>query len=298
MPTLREFAAEQMPGINATVARSTAAAYDRALRLRVLPTLGDMDLANLSPAKIETAYAEWSGTTSTKADALAVLSRLMRRAVREGHRTANPVRDIEKPRTRQMDTLPRALTHEEQLRLFRVVPSKYHPLFGLMLYAGLRFGEAAGVMAGDVDLDSRLLTVKRQVDRSGSLAPTKSGRPRVVPIREELARLLRGALRGKSESDLVTTTPNGRPLHSSNLRRDLNWPVVRDTVRPGLRWHDLRHHAATAFLADGVPINSVQQFMGHSNVAVTSLYVVAGRTEALNALSLLNRGARMDKAGA
>lgn len=289
MQTLEQYVACVWPAIAETVGLSTRASYDRALRLRVLPTLGSLPIDKVGVAEVEKAYYSWSGAPSTRQDALAILSRVMKRAVRDGHAMANPVPGIEKPRRSVVVPMPRALTPDEVDDLFVSVPDWYHAFIGLMVYAGLRFGEASGLTWEDVDISRGVIKVSRQLDRTGNLAPTKSGRPRVVPIRAELEELLLAHARLTGRADgLVCTTENGAGIHASNLARHLRWRTVRDGIRPGLRFHDLRHHCASTFLAEGHPMNAVQAWLGHANVSVTSRYVVSGEREAINALTRLN----------
>lgn len=287
--TLDSYAQQELPRIYSLVSPSTASAYERGYRLRVKPSLGHIHLHHLLARDIENAYYAWSGTSSTKADALAVLSRIIKRAIRDGHMTHNPVRDIEKPRQYQTDEITKALSQPELTALFEHVPEQYHFFFGLMAFAGLRFAEAAGIFPHDIEIDNRLITVSRQLHRSGDIRPTKGRRSRVTPITADLYALIPGHLPDMKPSTLVNRTPQGAGLHSSNLSRALKWREIRNNIRPGLRYHDLRHHAATSFLAAGVPLNFVQAFLGHSNVSVTSRYIVTGRNEALTALSLLSQ---------
>lgn len=122
-----------------------------------------------------------------------------------------------------------------------------------------------------------------QLNRQGRRVTTKSGRPRYVPILPELLDYIEAHdvdLASADPRDLLTTSPRGKALHPSNLARELKWREVRDEVRPGLRWHDLRHHAATTWLDMGIPAHDVREFMGHSSLAVTSLYTTAGKQAA------------------
>lgn len=283
VPTLAAFGAEHLPAVLRQVAPSTRASYEIGWRKRVLPSLGDYRLDHLSPMDLEDAYFSWSGARSTKTDARAVLSRVLQRAVRERLIWANPARQMELPRQKTEPRDSYALTPAQLSELFIVVPRRYRLLFALQAYAGLRLSESTAVTVGQVEVERRLLLVNAQLDRQGQRVTTKSGRPRYVPILPELLDYIEAHgvdLASADPRDLLTTSPRGRALHPSNLARELKWREVRARVRPGLRWHDLRHHAATTWLDMGIPAHDVREFMGHSSLAVTSLYTTAGKQAA------------------
>lgn len=283
LPTLAEFGAEHLPAVLRQVSKSTRTSYEIGWRLRVRPSLGGYRLDELSPMDIEDAYFSWSGARSTKTDARAVLSRILQRAVRERLIWANPAKQIELPRQKAEPRDSYALTEAQLSQLFTVVPRRYRLLFGFMAYAGLRLSEATAVTVGQVEVERRLLLVNAQLDRGGHRVTTKSGKPRYVPILPELLDCIEAHgvdLAAADPRTLLCTSPLGKPVHPSNLARELRWREVRDEVRPGLRWHDLRHHAATTWLDMGIPAHDVREFMGHSSLAVTSLYTTAGKQAA------------------
>ena len=69
--------------------------------------------------------------------------------------------------------------------------------------------------------------------------------------------------------DLVFTTDTGAPIHSSILRRHFV-QVLKRTELPPIRFHDLRHTAATLMLANNVPLVTVSKILGHSSPAITA----------------------------
>ena len=69
--------------------------------------------------------------------------------------------------------------------------------------------------------------------------------------------------------DLVFTTDTGAPIHSSILRRHFV-QVLKRTELPPIRFHDLRHTAATLMLTNNVPLVTVSKILGHSSPAITA----------------------------
>jgi integrase len=69
--------------------------------------------------------------------------------------------------------------------------------------------------------------------------------------------------------DLVFCTTLGTPLDPSNVDRHVYAPIVTRARLPHIRFHDLRHTAATNLLAAGVPVEVVSRMLGHADVTTT-----------------------------
>ena len=148
---------------------------------------------------------------------------------------------------------------------------------------GLRRGEALGLSWDAVDLDAGVLTVRRTLERAGA-EPTfgepKSARgnrtimlPRLVADalyahrkRQLEERLSAGAQ--WRDSGLVFTTPDGGALDGRNLNR-LFKMILRRAGLPDIRYHDLRHTAATLLLAQGVDVRTIMETLDHSQIGMT-----------------------------
>lgn len=132
----------------------------------------------------------------------------------------------------------------------------------LLLYAGLRRAEAAGLRWSDVDLDRRTLIVRAETAKGGS-ERVVALHPRVVANLAETPRVLRrGAVAGH---------PDGRCLSHKTLGTVFErWLAVR-----GLRIsaHRLRHTCATQLLLAGASLRDIQQVLGHADIRTTEGYL-------------------------
>jgi integrase len=81
------------------------------------------------------------------------------------------------------------------------------------------------------------------------------------------ARLAAGA--AWRDQDLVFTNPVGGPIEPVLLHRDFQ-RVLKKAGLPRIKFHALRHSAASLMLAQGVPLKTIQEILGHSSIAVTS----------------------------
>jgi integrase len=71
------------------------------------------------------------------------------------------------------------------------------------------------------------------------------------------------------ENDLVFPNHLGRPLSSQNLTQRHFYPLLQRLSLPKIRFHDLRHTAATLLLAEGIHPKIVSEMLGHTQVGIT-----------------------------
>jgi integrase len=141
-----------------------------------------------------------------------------------------------------------------------------HGLVATLTYTGLRRGEACGLRWSNVDLERRLITVRRSY-----AGPTKSGKDRMVPISAELVPILKQhKLADPWKSDLVFPWDDGEMISPDARLRDIvNEACTRCNI-PRIRTHDLRHVFASYFVMGGGDIFTLQRILGHSTPQITS----------------------------
>ncbi|MCU1414937.1 MAG: site-specific integrase [Microbacteriaceae bacterium] len=283
------------------ISPATGRGYEVAWRRRVLPSLGELDIESLSTLRVELAFASWSGSRSTKIDALSMLSRICKVAVKAGLIRSNPCIGAELPRTHGADPTSRALSLEEVARLLVVLPPSgpYRRFVLTLLYTGCRFGEVAGLRESDVDWETKTIAVRRTNSPgfNGELVigPTKGRRVRAVPLSDPLMPIVLEAAEGKGPHDLLFPGPRGGSLSSKNLSRALDWFSVREWVKTfpegeeRLHWHDLRHTAAVTLFKANMSAPDVQAILGHSSLAVTQLYADTRNDAAQRGAAALSR---------
>lgn len=163
---------------------------------------------------------------------------------------------------------------------------KYYTLFLLALESGLRPEEYLGLQWKDVDLERRILAVRRAViwPRKGggfdfTEPKTKKSR-RSIPISVTLAAALKAHRRERLEPtmrmspeirslDLVFTSDAGTPIQPKNLR-DRHFFPIRDAAGvPKIRLYDLRHTTAPLMLQLGENPKIVAERLGHASIVLT-----------------------------
>lgn len=278
-----------------SVRPSTGRAYERAWRLRVNPWLGHVKLEKLTAGEIEAAMSNWSGSSSTRIDALSVLSRLLDGAVRARIVPLNQARLARRPRAESTKSLrSRALTAAEVPLLLGAISSEpYRRYIAGLVYTGMRANEATALRVEDIDLAQRTIHVRRSftVGNDGKTIEVmpKSHKERAVPIPSALVPHLVDAVTGKRRGDLVFTGPKGGRLNASNVRRAIDWNALRTQMnRTDLRIHDLRHTLATLLFDAGASANDVQAILGHSSMQMTERYSHARSDVAQRAASAID----------
>lgn len=141
---------------------------------------------------------------------------------------------------------------------------------GLAVYlaygCGLRLNEALGVKLSDFHGDT--LTLARQVTSTTSTAPLKArraGETRDVPVPAYVAVKLAEHVKAHGVTDWLFGFP-----HPSETGFGAAWRKARESVKPGYRFHDLRHCYASYLLANGVDLPSVSKWLGHKSVDITA----------------------------
>jgi integrase len=216
-----------------------------------------MDDAGLTPNTIRTRVAN--------------VRAVLNAAVRDGLVETNPVVGVRLPRTTGRSK-SLALPSEAQIaRLVASSPEPYNLVFALCAYAGLRIGEARGLVWGDIDFDKGTLTVRRQlqlVPGGGQQAVRpKYDSYRTVPLPQELTTLL--APRRGDASETVVGGPGGAAVHPGSIQRVWSRQKVACGLGSGFRVHDMRHWYASRQIDSGANILTVQRRMGHARASTT-----------------------------
>ena len=279
----------QSPGADAGPAAPLGAALDRYasdIDRHIVPAIGRYRLDKLRPAHLVALYnakADEGLSGASLRHMHAVIRRALNVAVRWQVIAVNPATLVDTPKAAQHEITP--LTAAEARRLIQAAEGdrmQARWLVGLAL--GLRQGEALGLRWEDVDLDARLLRVRRALQRrrGGGLIltePKTQRSKRTIPLPGQLVTALEDhrARQAKEraaagslwrDSGCVFTTPIGTPVDPRNDSREFRKLLARAGLPP-VRLHDLRHTAASLLLAQHVPARVVMEILGHSQIALT-----------------------------
>jgi integrase/recombinase XerD len=256
-----------------TRAPRTVEAYRR--DLAAVSAWFDRPIAHITTEQLEQYLAELRAaglSPSTIARRVAAMRSFFRHQALLGARTDNPAAELDLPRGRR--TLPRTLSAAEAERLIEAAAGttpralRDRALVELLYGAGLRVSEAVGLQKSSADLDGRLVR-----------CVGKGSKERVVPIGRQGAQALRRYLaRGRPFLDSRHRPELFLNAKGGGLTRAGAFLILRRlAAKAGLEPervhpHLLRHSFATHLLEGGADLRSVQEMLGHADLATTELY--------------------------
>jgi integrase len=263
----------------------TYAAYETLTRCHLIPGLGKTQLAKLQPQDVREFMREKTDagfSAKTVRHLRATLRAALNVAVHDGLVARNCAAMVKPPRIEKTE-LKVFGPAEANLFLDAIRGHRWEALFATTLALGLRQGEILGLRWQDIDFDQNMLTVRHALQRvDGKLQlvepkTEKSHRSIALPqvavsalyshrARQEGEKALAGS-RWK-ESGLVFTTTVGTPVDQRRLLTHFH-AIVQTAGLPDIRFHDLRHSAATLLLAQGVHPRIVMEILGHSSISLT-----------------------------
>lgn len=254
----------------------TIESYQALIRHYILPTLGRIDLAELSAEAIQVAIAAplAAGHGRTAEQVYTLLVQLCRAAVRAGHIPASPMDTVLRPY--HVPTPTAWWAPEDAARFLRLRQLALDPhivVWVIALCCGLRRGELCGLQWQDIDLDQSTIRVTRQritlADGRTVIAPPKSrSSARTLAIPADLAVWLADQ-RPAAGGYVAISCKSGRPITPSGL--DSAWRrAVHAAGMPPITLHGCRHTCGAAAVRAGVAMRVLQDIMGHSSDTVTS----------------------------
>lgn len=194
----------------------------------------------------------------------------------------SPADSLEVPPKGQKDVTP--LTKEElQLLLDDRKDSKDYLYYILSVYSGARIGEVLGLSWDDVDLENNIIHIRHslglnRVKKVYELGPTKTRKPREVPIsskllepmrkhklQQSIIKLKRG--NGYNSKNMIFCNPSGDYAQPNSIRLDFRKAIARIGIEATP--HTLRHTFVSQMISAGVDIKIISELVGHANINIT-----------------------------
>jgi integrase/recombinase XerD len=202
----------------------------------------------------------------------ACLRSFYRHLRREGAIVHDPTAELHGPRKTQK--LPQVLSRDEVNRLLRAPQGtsaaalRDRALLEVLYACGLRASEAVGLALEDISLEDAFLRARG-----------KGSKERLVPIGREAVSALRAYLT-RARPALVGLRPERHVfvnLRGGGLTRQGLYKIVQGHARAvgladRMSPHTLRHTFATHLLAGGCDLRTLQEMLGHADIATTQLY--------------------------
>lgn len=305
--TTSAFLEEWLGSIVHSVRPRTWHRYAEYIRLHIVPTLGACPIEAVTPREIQSLYSSKIAAGLSPRSVLH-LHRVLHRALAQAQRwgvvddNAAALVDPPRPEPREM----RALSPDEARRLLAAAQGdRLEALYTLAITTGMRQGELLGLRWHEVSLEARSIRVTGSLQyvpgRGLRVSAPKTARSRRNVLISEIAaealrkhleqqRLEQAHMDDWEDNDLVFPNRVGRAMYATNLLDRSFARLLQRAGLPRVRFHDLRHTAATLLLGQGVHPKVVSEMLGHTNTSITlDLYSHASPTMQREAAGAFDR---------
>ena len=284
--TLEQYLTDWLVIHNTSLKPKSGQRYEQISRDYIMPYLGISRLQDLRVEHIEGLYQALlqDGVSVRNVRYVhSLLHRSLSDAVKRGVVGLNAAHGARQPKMLHHEM--KILDENQVMQFFIAVQDDRNvALYHMAVKTGMRKGELLGLKWTDLDWKRGTIRVQRQVQRvTGQgmvfMSPkTKAGR-RTIALGEETLRILRehrtkqqfeSDLAGNQwqDYDLIFPSSIGTPQSPSNLLKTFK-SILKCAGLPVIRFHDLRHTAASLMLNQGVPPFVVSKILGHSKASTT-----------------------------
>ena len=286
---LTDFMRDWLHMMATQIRHNTLDSYWHMFRRHIEPFFGPRHVTVQSAALsdfqdfVDTKYQEGYSPTSI-VKFCSIVHKCLRYAVTRGLIDHNPSDYVMLPK--KVKYISRTFDQKQLNQFLREAKSSpAEPAFVLAALYGLRRSEAAGLRWQAIDFNANSIVINHtaissngKVTYSDRVKTDSSYRtlPLMNGMRDYLLRLRQRQqemqLRYGSDyyqSDYVCRRDNGKPLRPDYISQEFA-KLCRNTGLPHIRFHDLRHSAATLLLSEGFSLKQIQEWLGHANITTTA----------------------------
>lgn len=193
----------------------------------------------------------------------------------------NPMQDMKKPNSRKKQLKVRALSIEEQQKLYYILTTediKYSQQMLLSMLTGLRMGEINALCIEDINLNFNTVAVNKTISRGekgkavlSTTTKTDAGK-RIIPITNQVKLLLIDCIQDKTTGFLFTNNDKlitTNQVNSQYSRVLAKYDIIDKSIHGRIDLHSLRHTYATRCIESGIQPKVLQKLLGHTDISIT-----------------------------
>lgn len=277
--TLRDIYFEWFSSAKHRIKGSTAANYTMKAHKHILPAFGEKPVSSITQDDVYAFIADKRKSGFSEryiADIVVLLKSIFKYAAAAYH-IFTPLDGLRLPKRKRADI--RLLDKEEQERLQRYISANHDPgTLGtaLAVSTGIRIGELCALQWKDIDLEKRILTVSKTMQRIQSPSdtartkliitdPKSESSRRKIPIPDCMIAFLR---RFKSSPEDYVLSGTSRPIEPRTMQYRFS-RILKNANLPSVHFHALRHIFASTCIRLGFDVKSLSEILGHSSVEIT-----------------------------
>lgn len=270
---------EWFRSISYRVKESTAANYTLKADKHILPVFGSMNITEIRQDTIHQFIKNKQDAGLSNryiTDILVLMKSVFKYAVRT-YQIINPMDGLIMPKRGKTEI--RLLTSEEEARLMQIVMEQQNlTTLGIALarMTGLRIGELCALQWADIDLEKRILTVRKTIQRiqvkNGKCKtklvitdPKSETSKRTIPIPECLIDFLK-MFQGEPQQFVLSGTE--KPVEPRTMQYRFA-TILKNGNLPSIHFHALRHMFASGCIRLGFDVKALSEILGHSGVEIT-----------------------------
>ncbi len=298
--TVKELVTEWLYVISSRIKESTAANYTMKVKKHIIPVFGDIRCC-LIKAKDIYAFLDKKLKEGLSvrymSDIIVLFKSIFRYAGREYH-IRNVLDGIILPKKNKPEIA--VLDKAQQLRLESYMKEKQSVTMvgiSISMYMGLRIGEVCAMQWKDIDLEKRILTVSKTIQRVQCGAglkrtkliitePKSKSSKREIPIPDCLLPLLK---QFKANDNVYVVSGKNKPVEPRTMQYRFS-KILHNAELPSFHYHSLRHLFATRCVELGFDVKTLSEILGHSSVEVTlNRYVHSDMERKRSCMSLISK---------
>lgn len=208
-----------------------------------------------------------------------------------GYTKENPFENVIEPNFKKSKTMINFLTPEEIQKLLDYFKDDlyWHTLFRLMIYTGIRRGEALALTWDDINFKKKTLSINKTlalgIDNQPYISTTKTESSNRILLIDDSTIFLLKKLKFQSNNNIIFPSRKGKYNRLANISDKLN-KAIKETGIKKIRVHDLRHTHASLLFASGANAKEVQDRLGHADIYTTmNIYTHVTKDNSENTLN-------------
>lgn len=281
-PTFRDFVGTWLSEHQVEWRRSHIKVLNSTLDGHLLPAFGDKPVGTITKSDVLTFRAKLAdkpGRTGTKLSAkrinniLGILRQVLADAA-DRHGFVSPCATLKPLKVRKSDIQPFSL--DEVQKMLVTVRADWRDYFTFRFFTGVRTGEAHGLKWKYVDFERRLILIREAFVLGEDEYTKTDGSQRDIQMSQPVFDALKRqqAATGKL-GEYVFCNREGHPIDNKNFSDRVWYPLLRHLALAKRRPYQMRHTAATLWLASGESPQWISNQLGHTNSQM--LFTVYGR---------------------